>query len=63
MTKSRSGYQESPPGLALCYPGGMSTDSHAPGARQASLVPDKPALDGIEDRWSRQWETSGVVQV
>jgi hypothetical protein len=42
----------------------MSTDSHdAPKARQASLVPDKPTLDGIEDKWSRRWENSGVVQV
>jgi hypothetical protein len=42
---------------------GMSTDSHARDARQASLVPGKPSLDGIEDKWSRQWEISGVVQV
>jgi hypothetical protein len=44
----------------------MSTDSapsRAPRARQASLVPDKPSLDGIEDKWSRRWEESGVVQV
>jgi hypothetical protein len=41
----------------------MSTDSHALDAQKASLVPDKPSLDGIEDRWSRRWETSGVVQV
>jgi hypothetical protein len=41
----------------------MSTDSHAPQARKASLVPDKPTLDGIEDKWSRRWENSGVVQV
>jgi hypothetical protein len=41
----------------------MSTDSPALDARQASLVPDKPSLDGIEDKWSREWETSGVVQV
>jgi hypothetical protein len=45
------------------YPGSMSTDSQAPEARKASLVPDKPTLDGIEDRWSRWWENSGVVQV
>jgi hypothetical protein len=42
----------------------MSTDFHAtPQARQASLVPGKPTLDGIEDKWSRRWENSGVVQV
>jgi hypothetical protein len=42
----------------------MSTGSHdAPQARTASHVPGKPSLDGIEDRWSREWETSGVVQV
>jgi hypothetical protein len=44
----------------------MSTDSRpsrAQYARQASLVPDKPSLDGIEEKWSRKWEESGVVQV
>jgi hypothetical protein len=41
----------------------MSTDSRALGAQQASLMPGKPSLDGIEDKWSRQWEISGVVQV
>jgi hypothetical protein len=44
----------------------MSTDSRssrAQDARQASLVPGKPSLDGIEDKWSRRWEESGVVQV
>jgi len=44
----------------------MNTDSapsRAPRARQASLVPDKPSLDGIEDKWSRRWEESGVVHV
>jgi len=44
----------------------MSTDSRLSGAqdaRQASLVPGKPSLDGIEDKWSRRWEESGVVQV
>jgi hypothetical protein len=41
----------------------MSTDSQAPQAHKASLVPDKPTLDGIEDKWSRRWENSGVVQV
>jgi len=48
------------------YPGAMSTDSRpsrAPRARLASLVPDKPSLDGIEDKWSRRWEESGVVHV
>jgi hypothetical protein len=52
----------------------MSTDSRrsrahlrpagsAPRARQASLVPGKPSLDGIEEKWSRRWEESGVVHV
>jgi hypothetical protein len=44
----------------------MSTDSRpsrAPQARRASLVPDKPSLDGIEEKWSRRWEESGVVQL
>jgi hypothetical protein len=44
----------------------MSTDSRSSGAqdpRQASLVPGKPTLDGLEEKWSRRWEESGVVQV
>ena len=41
------------------YPCGMSTESRP----SASLVPGKPSLDGIEDKWSRRWEASGVVQV
>jgi hypothetical protein len=44
----------------------MSTDSRLSGAqdaRRASLVPGKPSLDGIEDKWSHRWEESGVVQV
>jgi hypothetical protein len=51
---------------ALLYSGTMSTDSRPSGAqqaRQASLVPGKPSLDGIEDKWSRRWEESGVVHV
>jgi len=55
----------SPP-RALLYSGTMSTDSRPSGAqqaRQASLVPGKPSLDGIEDKWSRRWEESGVVHV
>jgi hypothetical protein len=44
----------------------MSTDSgssRAQDARPASLVPAKPTLDGLEEKWSRRWEESGVVQV
>jgi len=26
-------------------------------------VPAKPTLDGLEEKWSRRWEESGVVQV
>lgn len=26
----------------------------------ASNIPDKPTLDGIEDRWSAQWDTDGT---
>jgi hypothetical protein len=40
-----------------------SRPSRAQQARQASLVPDKPTLDGIEDKWSRRWEEAGVVHV
>jgi hypothetical protein len=48
------------------YPGPMSTDSRpsrAQDARQASPVPGKPSLDGIEEKWSRRWEEAGVVHV
>jgi hypothetical protein len=31
--------------------------------RPASTVPDKPTLDGIEDKWSRRWDKERVVQV
>jgi len=44
----------------------MSSDSRPSRAqqmRQARLVPDKPSLDGIEEKWSRRWEESGVVHV
>jgi hypothetical protein len=44
----------------------MSTDSRpsrAQDARQASPVPGKPSLDGIEEKWSRRWEEGRVVQV
>jgi hypothetical protein len=44
----------------------MSADSRprrAQDARQASPVPGKPSLDGIEEKWSRRWEEAGVVQV
>ena len=43
----------------------MSTDSRPAAAqlRQASPMPLKPSLDGIEEKWSRRWEEAGVVQV
>jgi hypothetical protein len=43
----------------------MSTDSRPSAAdtRHTSLVPGKPSLDGIEEKWSRRWEEAGVVQV
>ena len=44
----------------------MSTDSRpssAQDARPASLVPAKPTLEGLEEKWSRRWEESGVVHV
>jgi hypothetical protein len=47
----------------------MSTDSRPaaapafPARAQASLMPLKPSLEGIEDTWSRRWEEAGVVQV
>jgi hypothetical protein len=48
------------------YATGMSTDpgpSRAQDARQASLVPGKPTLEGLAEKWSRRWEESGVVHV
>jgi hypothetical protein len=48
---------------------GMSTDSRPaaapafPARAQASPMPLKPSLEGIEDTWSRRWEETGVVQV
>ena len=43
----------------------MSTDSRPAAAelRQASPMPLKPSLEGIEEKWSRRWEEAGVVQV
>ena len=47
----------------------MSTDSRPAAAlgrarvSQASPMPLKPSLEGIEEKWSRRWEESGVVQV
>ncbi len=32
---------------------------HRPGAR---TIPDKPTLDGIEDRWSERWEADGIYR-
>ncbi len=29
----------------------------------AQLVPGRPTLDGIEDKWSRAWDRDRVVQV
>ena len=54
------------PDAAMRYPGRMATDSRpsrAQDARQASPVPGKPSLDGIEEKWSRRWDEAGVVQV
>ena len=28
----------------------------------ASKIPDKPTIDGLEDRWSQNWETEGVYR-
>jgi hypothetical protein len=36
----------------------MSTES-----RPASIVPARPALDGLEEKWSRAWDRDCVVQV
>jgi hypothetical protein len=38
--------------------GGMNADFLT-----APLVPAKPTLDGIEDKWSSVWEMGRVVQV
>jgi len=34
----------------------------APRPRPSRQVPDKPTLDGIEDRWSEVWEADGVYR-
>jgi hypothetical protein len=26
-------------------------------------VPDRPSLDGLEEKWTQRWETARVVQV
>ncbi|MGH3369885.1 MAG: class I tRNA ligase family protein, partial [Nocardioidaceae bacterium] len=28
----------------------------------AVVVPDKPALEGLEDKWVRRWETEGTYR-
>jgi hypothetical protein len=62
-------YRPALPGLqswpACATLAGMSTDSRPSAAdtRQASLVPGKPSLDGIEEKWSRRWEEASVVHV
>ncbi len=30
--------------------------------RETARVPDKPTLDGIEDRWAERWESDGVYR-
>jgi hypothetical protein len=52
-------------GRACATLAGMSIDSRPSAAdtRAASLVPGKPSLDGIEEKWSRRWEEGRVVQV
>ena len=39
----------------------MSTTAEAP-PKNAFGVPDKPALEGLEDRWSRVWQDEGVYR-
>jgi hypothetical protein len=34
-----------------------------PGLNHSRAVPDKPVLDGIEDKWSQRWHEARVVQV
>jgi hypothetical protein len=57
-------------GAAACATlAAMSTDSRPAAApaftarAQASPMPLKPSLEGIEEKWSRRWEEAGVVQV
>ena len=40
----------------------MTNDDLAPKARPplAIAVPDRPALEGLEDRWARQWDEDGI---
>ena len=40
----------------------MDTDSSRQEAA-AAIAPDKPTLDGIEDKWTQRWAKEHVVQV
>ena len=36
--------------------------STSTGATSTAQVPDKPALEGLEDRWSKAWEEQGLYR-
>jgi hypothetical protein len=39
----------------------MNTELHR--LEAATAVPDKPTLEGIEDKWTQRWAKERVVQV
>jgi valyl-tRNA synthetase len=41
---------------------GNAAHAVAPRAGRAVRVPDKPALEGLEDKWSRVWEEQGTYR-
>jgi hypothetical protein len=52
----------SPPRTRARYHAGMTGHSDI-SKTTAGAVPAKPSLDGLEDKWARQWDLAGVVQV
>ena len=52
----------SPPRALARYHAGM-TGHRKISQATAGAGPAKPSLDGLEDKWARQWDLAGVVQV
>ena len=38
------------------------SERQAPAARSTRGIPDKPSLDGLEDRWGDRWESDGTYR-
>ena len=41
-------------------PTGMTTDATT---GRSVVVPDRPALEGLEDKWVERWSTEGTLRV